>query len=259
MKIYKIDAFTDISFTGNPAAVCFLESQRENAWMQNIAMEMNLSETAFVWPKEQGFELKWFTPTSEVDLCGHATLATAHAIWEEGIKSKDSQIEFYTKSGTLTTVFSDEWIEMDFPSLPAKQISPPEGLIEALHAKASYVGENKYDYLVEVTSEIVLRKLRPDFLKLARFDIRGVIVTARSTEYDFVSRFFAPGVGISEDPVTGSAHCCLAPYWGSKIKKDTMVGYQASQRGGVVRVQVKGDRVLLGGKAVTILKGNLLV
>ena len=259
MKIYKIDAFTDEPFTGNPAAVCFLESPKDTSWMQNIAMEMNLSETAFVWPKDPGFELRWFTPTSEVDLCGHATLATSHAIWEEEIRPKDSPIEFYTKSGTLTTAFTGEWIEMDFPSLPAKQISHPEGLTEALHVKASYVGENKYDYLVEVTSEIVLRKLRPDFPKLARFDVRGVIITARSSEYDFVSRFFAPGVGISEDPVTGSAHCCLAPYWGSKIKKDTMIGYQASQRGGVVRVQVKGDRVLLCGKAVTILKGNLLV
>lgn len=258
MKIYQIDAFTDKPFTGNPAAVCFLESRKENSWMQNVATEMNLSETAFFWPKESGYELKWFTPTMEVDLCGHATLATAYSIWEEGLKQKNEPIEFYTKSGTLTTHISDEWIEMDFPSLPAKEVSPPDGLLEALHVKASYVGENKHDYLVEVPTEIALRKLRPDFLKLARLDIRGVIVTARSTEYDFVSRFFAPGVGISEDPVTGSAHCCLAPYWGKKLKKDVMVGYQASQRGGIVRTRIAGDRVMLGGKAVIILKGELL-
>jgi len=258
MKIYQIDAFTDTPFTGNPAAVCFLDSGKDNTWMQNVATEMNLSETAFVSAKDAGYELRWFTPTMEVDLCGHATLASAHAIWEEGIKPKDVSIEFYTKSGTLTTKLADGWIEMDFPSLPAEQESPPEGLLEALHVKGSFVGRNQYDYIVEVTSEIAVRKLRPDFLKLARIDMRGVIVTARSTDYDFVSRFFAPGVGVSEDPVTGSAHCCLAPYWKEKLKKDVMTGYQASQRSGVVKVQVKGNRVILGGKAVTILKGELM-
>ncbi len=258
MKIYKIDAFTEKPFTGNPAAVCFLDSRQSNSWMQNVAMEMNLSETAFFWPKDPGYELRWFTPTMEVDLCGHATLATAHAIWEEGLHPADSPIEFNTKSGLLKTKRTEGWIEMDFPSLPAEETSPPDGLLEALHVKASYVGKNQFDYLIEVSSEIVLRKLRPDFLKLARLDIRGIIVTSRSTEYDFVSRFFAPGVGISEDPVTGSAHCCLAPYWKSKLKKDVMVGYQASQRGGIVKVQLMNDRVMLGGKAVTILKGELL-
>jgi PhzF family phenazine biosynthesis protein len=258
MKIYQIDAFTDKPFAGNPAAVCFLDTEKDSTWMQNIATEMNLSETAFVSPKEAGYELRWFTPTMEVDLCGHATLASAHAIWEDGRKPMESAIEFYTKSGTLRTRLSEGWIEMDFPSLPAEETAPPEGLLEALHVKASYVGSNQYDIIVEVTSEIAVRKLRPDFLKLARIDMRGVIVTARSNDYDFVSRFFAPSVGISEDPVTGSAHCCLAPFWKEKLKKDVMTGYQASQRSGVVRVQVKGDRVILGGKAVTILKGDLV-
>ena len=258
MKLYHIDAFTDKPFSGNPAAVCFLDEQRENSWMQKIAMEMNLSETAFAWPKGDGYELKWFTPTTEVDLCGHATLATAHAIWEEGLKPRESTLEFYTKSGILTTKYTDGWIEMDFPSLPARETAPPEGLLEALHVKASYVGKNEFDYLVEVTTEVMLRKIRPDFPKLARIDMRGVIVTTRSSDYDFVSRFFAPLAGVSEDPVTGSAHCCLAPYWGRKLKKEKMVGFQASPRGGIVKVQVKGDRVILGGKAVTIMKAELL-
>ncbi len=258
MKLYHIDAFTDKPFSGNPAAVCFLDEQKENSWMQKVAMEMNLSETAFALPKEDGYELRWFTPTTEVDLCGHATLATAHAIWEEGLKPRESTLEFYTQSGTLTTKYADDWIEMNFPSLPAKETSPPDGLLEALHVKASYVGQNQYDYLVEVTTEVMLRKIRPDFPKLARIDMRGVIVTARSTEYDFVSRFFAPLAGVSEDPVTGSAHCCLAPYWKNKIKRNEMIGYQASPRGGIVKVRVDGDRVILGGKAVTIMKGNLV-
>jgi len=258
MKIYHIDAFTDKPFSGNPAAVCFLDSKKENSWMQKVATEMNLSETAFLWPEGDGYELRWFTPTTEVDLCGHATLASAHAIWEEGVKPKDSPIEFYSKSGTLKTTFTDGWIEMDFPSLPAEETAPPDGLLEALHVKASYVGKNKYDFIVEVTNELALRKLRPDYPKLARIDMRGVIVTARGTDYDFVSRFFAPAAGVSEDPVTGSAHCCLAPYWQKKIKKDKLTGYQASQRGGIVKVRVAGDRVILGGKAITILKGELL-
>jgi predicted PhzF superfamily epimerase YddE/YHI9 len=258
MKIYQIDAFTEKPFTGNPAVVCFLESEKDNVWMQKVAMEMNLSETAFLIPKEGGYDLKWFTPTVEVDLCGHATLASAHAIWEEALRPKDTPVDFYSKSGTLTARFTDGWIEMDFPSLRVEKEDPPEGLLEALHVQAVFTGRNSYDYLVEVASETTLRKMRPDFMKLVKIDTRGVIVTARGTEHDFVSRFFAPAAGIAEDPVTGSAHCALAPYWCEKLKKDSLTGFQASERGGIVRVRNGGERVVLAGKAVTVLTGNLV-
>lgn len=257
--IYQVDAFTDQPFQGNPAAVCILPEPGDETWMQNVAREMNLSETAFLVQREDGFNLRWFTPSVEVELCGHATLASAHILWETGYLAHDEKARFHTLSGLLTAEQKEEWIEMDFPSRPAVPFDPPTGLVEAIGAEPKYVGKNQYDYLVEVESEEVVRKLQPDFGKLHQFGIRGVMVTstASSREFDFVSRFFAPGAGIDEDPVTGSAHCCLGPFWSQRLGVDELVAYQASARGGVVRVRVDGERVYLGGQAVTVMHGKL--
>jgi PhzF family phenazine biosynthesis protein len=228
--------------------------------MQNVAKEMNLSETAFLVRQEDGFNLRWFSPAVEIALCGHATLASAHVLWGEGHLKPAEQARFHTKSGLLTAERKGEWIEMDFPAVPESPAEPPRGLAEALGAVMKYVGKNKFDYLVEVESEQILRQLAPDFTGLRKLGMRGLIVTSRAQTpgFDFVSRFFAPGAGIDEDPVTGSAHCCLGPYWAEKIGKIEFVAYQASARGGVVRVRVAGPRVLLAGKAVTVLRGELL-
>ncbi|HSG64579.1 MAG TPA: PhzF family phenazine biosynthesis protein [Gammaproteobacteria bacterium] len=255
----QVDAFTDRPFAGNPAAVCFLERPADADWMQAVAAEMNLSETAFVAPTEHGFDLRWFTPATEVDLCGHATLASAHALWSEGLVDADVAIPFHTRSGVLTCARDGDLIELDFPATPAVEAEPPPGLLAALGIEPSFVGRAKYDKLVVVGSEEAVRSLEPDFAALRKLGPRGVIVTGRSGDerYDFVSRYFAPGAGIDEDPVTGSAHCCLAPYWGQVLGKTEMVGFQASRRGGVVRVRLDGDRVRLGGRAVTIFRGTL--
>ncbi|MEA3439975.1 MAG: PhzF family phenazine biosynthesis protein [Chloroflexota bacterium] len=257
--IYQVDAFTDQPFQGNPAAVCILPEPGDETWMQSVAREMNLSETAFLVQREDGFNLRWFTPSVEVDLCGHATLASAHILWEAGYLAHDEKAHFHTLSGLLTAEQKEEWIEMDFPSRPAVPFDPPAGLVEAIGAEPKFVGKNQYDYLVEVESEMVVRELRPDFGKLRQFGIRGVMVTsmASSREFDFVSRFYAPGAGIDEDPVTGSAHCCLGPFWSQRLGVDEMVAYQASARGGVVQVSVDGERVYLGGQAVTVMHGKL--
>lgn len=255
----QVDAFTDRPFAGNPAAVCFLDRAADAAWMQAVAAEMNLSETAFVSPSDHGFDLRWFTPTTEVDLCGHATLASAHALWSEGLVDADVVIPFHTKSGVLTCTRSGELIELDFPATPAEPADPPPGLLAALGVEPSFVGRTKFDKFIVVGSEETVRALAPDFAALRKLGPRGVIVTGRSSDerYDFVSRFFAPGAGIDEDPVTGSAHCCLAPYWGAELGKLEMTGFQASPRGGVVHVRLDGDRVRLGGQAVTIFRGTL--
>jgi PhzF family phenazine biosynthesis protein len=258
-RLFHVDAFADEMFTGNPAAVCLLDGPREESWMQNLAAEMNLSETAFVWPQKGGFGLRWFTPKVEVALCGHATLASAHAMWEAGVVPRGRDIIFHTKSGRLVARSNGNLVELDFPSKPPTPSKAPRGLSEALGAHPVYVGRNEYDYLYEVATEEELRSLSPDFTRLAKIGTRGVIVTclAKSKRYDFVSRFFAPAVGVYEDPVTGSAHCCLGPFWSNRLKKEEMVGYQASARGGVVRVKVEGDRVILGGMAVTVLSAEL--
>lgn len=258
--ITQVDAFTDRPFAGNPAAVCILREAADEAWMRAVAREMNLSETAFLYPHEDGYRLRWFTPAVEVDLCGHATLAGAHVLWEEGRLAPDAQAHFYTRSGLLTARRRDGWIELDFPARREAPSVPPPGLVEALGAAPVYVGKNVDDYLVEVDSEATLRGLAPDHGVLRRLPVRGIVVTSRATapEYDFVSRFFAPGSGVDEDPVTGSAHCCLAPFWGARLGKTELIGYQASARGGVVRVRVEGERVILGGQAVTVLRGELL-
>jgi predicted PhzF superfamily epimerase YddE/YHI9 len=258
MRLLQIDAFTDAPFKGNPAAVCILDRERDAAWMQSVAAEMNLSETAFLLHHQDGFALRWFTPAVEVDLCGHATLASAHALWEERILETGAR--FHTRSGLLTATRNGEWIELDFPVKAEECADAPSLLLESLGAKATYVGRNQFDYLVEVATEDELRALQPDHARLRTIPVRGVIVTARSSDprFDFVSRFFAPGSGVDEDPVTGSAHCALTPYWAKKLGKDQMTAFQASPRGGVVRVRLAGDRVKLGGRAVTILRGELV-
>jgi len=260
LTIVQVDAFTSSAFGGNPAAVCVLPEAREAAWMQNVAMEMNLSETAFLVKWGDGFDLRWFTPSVEVDLCGHATLASAHALWENGHIAADEQARFHTRSGLLTADRKGEWIELDFPAKVETAAVPPPGLLESLGVPVKYVGRNQFDYLVEV-EESYLLKMSPDHTQLRKIPVRGVIVTSLSSDprFDFISRFFAPGSGIDEDPVTGSAHTALTPYWAAKLGKTTMMARQASARGGVVRVTLKGDRVLLGGQAVTTLRGELLV
>ena len=259
-KIFQIDAFTDEPFKGNPAAVCILEEPADEKWMQNVAREMNLSETAFLVPKPDAFDLRWFTPTTEVDLCGHATLASAHALWEDGVLKMDQPARFNTRSGLLTARLKGEWIELDFPANTVATIPPPEGLVEALGVEEKFIGWDGTDYLVEVEGEKIIADLQPDLKALKAFPVRGVIVTSRadSTEYDFVSRFFAPGAGIDEDPVTGSAHCSLGPFWATRLGKRKMLGYQASSRGGFVLVSLKDDRILLGGQAVTVFRGELI-
>ncbi len=260
VRIIQVDAFTAEPFTGNPAAVCLLDSEADEAWMQAVAREMNLSETAFPVRKEDGYGLRWFTPAAEVDLCGHATLGTAHALWEEGLLAPGETARFHTKSGLLTASRSGGWIEMDFPSKPEREADAPEGLAESLGARPVYVGRNQFDYIALFEDEAAVRSLAPDFTALRTLPVRGVIVTAPadSQDYDFVSRFFAPAVGIDEDPVTGSAHCCLAPFWSGRLGKTVMTGYQASARGGTVRVRTAGDRVVISGRAVTVLRAELL-
>jgi PhzF family phenazine biosynthesis protein len=260
IPIYQVDSFTGQPFAGNPAGVCLLDKEANEAWMRNVAREMNLSETAFLYKESKGYNLRWFTPEVEVEMCGHATLASAHILWAEGYESVDKELSFQTLSGLLKARIADDWIELDFPQRPESKVDIPPGLLEALGIKAHYVGKNRFDYFVEVSSEDEVRNLSPDFRMLEAYKVRGVIVTAKadeSAEYDFCSRFFAPGAGINEDPVTGSAHCCLAPYWAAKLDKDEMVGFQASARGGYVRVKMAGERVLLGGKAVTFFRGTL--
>jgi len=256
LEIIQVDAFTNQPFRGNPAGVCILPEPVEAGWMQNVAAEMNLSETAFLWPHEDGFNLRWFTPVTEVELCGHATLASSHVLWERGHLAPEATARFHTLSGLLTAERRGAWIEMDFPAKPMVESPAPPELAEALGVRPNWVGQNRMDYLVEVSTEADVRELQPNFNLLKRVDCRGVIVTSRadSGEYDFVSRFFAPKAGIDEDPVTGSAHCGLGPYWAERLGKDTLVGYQASRRGGVVRVRLNGERVLLGGQAVTVLQ-----
>jgi PhzF family phenazine biosynthesis protein len=258
---YQIDAFTDRPFGGNPAAVCLLDGPAEKGWMQSVAAEMNLSETAFVCPRVDGFDLRWFTPRVEVDLCGHATLAAAHAVWLAGKAAQQESIPFHTRSGLLTSQRGEHGIELDFPATPASSVEPPSGLLTALGVEAELVAKTRFDYLVVVRSEGAVRSAAPDFRRLVELKTRGVILTAPSDDarYDFVSRFFAPAAGIDEDPVTGSAHCCLGPYWSERFGKLQMTGYQASARGGVVHVRIANDRVILAGHAVTMWRGELMV
>ncbi len=228
--------------------------------MLNVAREMNLAETAFLVPQRDGYDLRWFTPAVEVALCGHATLASAHVLWEDGQLKQNEQARFHTKSGLLTADKNDGWIELDFPATPAKPIPLPAGLLEALGAKPQFVGRSPFDVFVEVESESTVRRLAPNLGAIAEIQARGVIVTSRGngkSKYDFVSRFFAPQSGVPEDPVTGSAHCALTPYWSAKLGKTELVAYQASARGGELRLRLVGDRVKISGQAVTVLRAEL--
>ena len=259
--IAVVDAFTHQPFTGNPAAVCLLEEPRDESWMHAVAAEMNLSETAFVVRRDEGFGLRWFTPRTEVRLCGHATLASAHVLWELGWLSDGEDARFDTLSGGLRASRRREVIELDFPAWPPEPGAISEEMVGALGAAPRYVGAAGNKLLVEVDSEDTVRTMTPDFQILGRLPGRGVMVTARADapDIDFVSRYFAPWVGIDEDPVTGSAHCTLGPYWSRQLGKREMVAYQASARGGLVQVRIDGDRVVLGGRAVTIWRGELAV
>jgi PhzF family phenazine biosynthesis protein len=259
LPIVQVDAFTAHPFGGNPAAVCVLPAPREDAWMARVAMEMNLSETAFLVRNGDGFDLRWFTPSVEVDLCGHATLGAAHALWSEGHLRPGETARFHTRSGLLTCDRRGDWIEMNFPAKFEQPAEPPPQLAEALGTELRYTGRSQFDYLVEVADEATLRGLKPKHHLLRELPVRGVIATARGTgDFDFVSRFFAPGSGIDEDPVTGSAHCALTPYWAKKLGRTEMMAFQASARGGVVKVRLEGDRVVLLGQAVIVLRGELL-
>jgi len=258
----QADSFTSEAFRGNPAAVCLIEREMSESWMQSVATEMNLSETAFpVCMGKNEYGLRWFAPATEVPLCGHATLATAHVLWQEGLAAQEEPIDFHSKSGVLVARREGDWICLDFPAYTLKEIPSPAGLAEALGAQPIVVFlSNSGKWLAELDSEAVVRQLTPDFGRLANLDCRGCIVTARgkSQSYDFVSRFFAPQLGINEDPVTGAAHCCLAPYWADRLGKNELIGQQVSKREGTVKVRMLGERVDLLGQAVTVLRGELL-
>lgn len=259
IPLYQVDSFTAEPFAGNPAGVCILEGPAEEGWMQNVGAEMNLSETAFLYPEEDGFNLRWFTPTVEVELCGHATLASAHVLWTEDYLPEAAEARFHTKSGLLKAARRGKWIELDFPALNVEAAQAPPELNAALGGEPALTARTRFDYLLEFASAEEVRALTPDFGRLRALDLRGIIATARAAggEFDVVSRFFAPGVGIDEDPVTGSAHCALGPYWGEKLGKEELVCFQASRRGGIVRVRLAGDRVRLGGQAVTVFEATL--
>jgi PhzF family phenazine biosynthesis protein len=263
--LYQVDAFTAEPFAGNPAAVCLLEDEdADPGWMQRVAAEMNLSETAFLRPRAEAgrYGLRWFTPAVEVELCGHATLASAHVLWTEGLADAAQELRFDTASGPLAARRDgDGAIWLDFPATPAAPVDPPAGLLEALGGgPARWVGLGRFDYLVELEDEAAVHGLAPDVRGLDGLGVRGVIATAAagSGGHDFVSRFFAPGAGIDEDPVTGSAHCTLGPFWAERLGRSRLTGFQASARGGLVQVRPEGDRVLLGGQAVTVLRGQLV-
>ncbi|MCP4427858.1 MAG: PhzF family phenazine biosynthesis protein [Chloroflexi bacterium] len=261
MNLFQVDAFTDKPFAGNPAAVCLLDEARDDAWLLNVAQEMNLSETAFLLPQDDGYSLRWFTPATEVDLCGHATLASAHILWEMGLLAAAESARFFTRSGLLTAVLHPPHIELNFPALNQTPADAPPELLTALDVEPVYVGKTGAKYLIEVADETIVRRLKPDFAALRQMPGRGVVVTsaASSPEYDCVSRYFASWVGIDEDPVTGSIHCCVGPFWGERLGKGALIAYQASPRGGVLQIQLDGDRVRLAGQAITVFRGELVM
>jgi PhzF family phenazine biosynthesis protein len=273
LSVIQVDAFASHPFQGNPAAVCVTQAPLADDLMQSIAMEMNLSETAFLYPADHGFSLRWFTPTVEVALCGHATLASAHVLWSEGHLAVDQMARFQTKSGLLMAQKQGDWIQLDFPAQPVHDTTVMPQLVSALnHADIQHVARNQTNLLVELRpakamgmrshpNHTLLTTLTPNFEKLKTLPVQGVIVTCQGDghPYDFVSRYFAPAAGIPEDPVTGSAHCALVPYWQAKLGKERMLAYQASARGGVLKVQMQGDRVYLSGQAVTVMRGELSV
>jgi PhzF family phenazine biosynthesis protein len=260
-ELHLVDAFTSAPFRGNTAAVCIPDGPATEAWMQQVAAELKHSETAFLVPEGENWNLRWFTPAKEVELCGHATLAAASVLYETGRVPGDKPVNFSTLSGRLSAWKDGDWISMDFPAEPPAASMPISGLGPALGIEPLYTGRNRFDILVELPLADDVCSLEPDMEALIPIRARGFIVTAASDipGTDFVSRFFAPSFGIPEDPVTGSAHCCLAPYWGEKLNKTEMTGFQCSARGGSVRVKLAGDRVIISGHAVHVFSGDLLV
>ena len=265
VTILQVDAFTDHLFGGNPAAVCVLPGAASADWMQAVATEMNLSETAFLYPVEDGYQLRWFTPAAEVDLCGHATLATAHVLWSEGYLAAAQEARFHTRSGLLTATLAEGWITLNFPVQPVTSVSTTPELLKTLRGlKPESIGRSgetgEANFLVELESEAYVRSLQPDFSMMKTLPVQGVIVTSTADDpaFDFVSRYFAPAVGVNEDPVTGSTHCSLAPYWQDKLGKSSFLAQQVSARGGLLKVECQRERVLISGQAVTVLKGMLL-
>lgn len=259
MELTIINTFTDQPFKGNPAAVCLLTGENDSKWMQRIAKEINMPVTAFVQSHNGKWKLRWFTPSIEIPICGHGTLASSFFLWDKGYVPRDQQIAYQTKGGLLIAKFVEGMVQLEFPSLREKESAVPDLLIKALSVVPAYVGQNKWDLLVEVQSEEIVRNLKPDIDSIAQLPVRGVIVTSQSdsSEYDFVSRFFSPAQGLDEDQVTGSAHCCLGPYWNRKLDKSIFIAYQASERGGMLKVEVTENTVKLSGHAVTIFEGNL--
>ncbi len=259
-RLFIVDAFASKRFSGNPAAVCILPEEKDAAWMLAVAAELNLSETAFVVSQDDSFQLRWFTPSVEVALCGHATLAAAHVLWESEILKASSAATFDTLSGRLTATKTGSWIVLDFPGLDVAETTAPKEILDAINVHPKFIGKSRFDYFIEVESEEEVRRAAPNLHVLAKeSQIRGWIITAPSSspEYDFVSRFFAPAAGIDEDPVTGSAHCCLAPYWSKKFGRSELTGFQASRRGGIVNTAIRGSRVELSGQAITVVTGKI--
>jgi PhzF family phenazine biosynthesis protein len=257
IPLYHVDAFTDRPFSGNPAAVCLLPNWKPDSWLQSVAFEMNLSETAYVVSNGAAYDLRWFTPKVEVDLCGHATLAAAHVLWHSDA-AKSNSLSFQTRSGVLTAGRKGNEIVLDFPLDPVKPGPVPSAVVESLGIEPLFTGTGRFDFFIELAAEDELRRITPDFKRLAGVGGRGVIVTSRSQDpkFDFVSRFFAPAAGVDEDPATGSAHCCLVDFWSRRLGKNELLGYQASQRGGIIRVRVASDRALLSGRAVVVASSH---
>jgi len=259
LPLYQVDAFTNEPFKGNPAAVCLLKKARPEEWMRALAAEMNLSETAFVLPQGEEFNLHWFTPTTEMDLCGHATLASAHTLWEAGVISPEKKIRFRTRSGLLTITRQRDWIEMDFPARSWCSVSENEGVIDAIGTVPEEVYQSGDNLLFIYESEKTVRNLKPNFSALKTYEYHGVIVSspADSPQFDFVSRFFAPAIEVDEDPVTGSSHCTLAPFWGERLRKVIMTAAQVSKRGGELKLRVSAERVYISGQAVTVFSTTI--
>ena len=260
-KLFQVDAFTNRPFGGNPACVVLLEKEQTEKWMQSVASEMNLSETAFITGKKSPFNLRWFTPAVEVELCGHATLATAHVLYETEIMQRNERIIFKIRSGILSTTYHNGWIEMDFPAFPALEINKKDEITRALNATPDQVYSSGESIMAVYDNPEKIHKMTPDFELIKEFKIQGIMATSHSDEpdVDFISRYFAPYVGIDEDPVTGSAHCSLGPFWGERLNKTILNAKQVSARGGTIRVELKENRTVISGQAVTIFTGAILI
>jgi PhzF family phenazine biosynthesis protein len=261
VPVSQVDAFAERAFAGNPAAVCVLAAPASASWMQAVAAEMNLSETAFLVRRAGGWDLRWFTPAAEVALCGHATLASAHTLWRDGHEPEGAEIRFHTASGVLGARRAGDMVELDFPAMPPVAAEPPAEVVAALGVRPAWSGVCGANRFVELATPEEVRAVIPDMARLSAATEQGAIVTAAGGEdgADVTSRYFAPAVGVPEDPVTGSAHCAIGPHWAARLGRARLRCHQASARGGVVHVEVRGDRVGLGGRAVTVMEGRLAV